>query len=127
MANKFTKSVLERQAKEMHATPTPEPIQPALSTAEPPAPVVETPAPIREPEPLPEPKMPMIAEKPAVKKSRATPDLSDYIIRNEGRTAKNKTFYLDRAVIDAVHRAASAQKITDSKLVNDILRKILDI
>ncbi len=41
--------------------------------------------------------------------------------------AKNKTFYLDAAVIDALHRAAVAQKVTDSKLVNDILRKILGL
>ena len=54
-------------------------------------------------------------------------DLTEFIVRDEGRMAKNKTFYLDAAVIDALHRAAVAQKVTDSKLVNDILRKILGL
>lgn len=127
MANKFTKSVLERQAKEMkvHAAqtsaPEPEPAPQTAAAPEPaPASVYEEPA-----EPAPAP-----AAKPAVKKavqSKSVPDLTDFIVRDEGRTAKNKTFYLDAAVIDGVHRAAVAQKVTDSKLVNDILKKILGL
>ena len=92
MANKFTKSVLERQAKEMR-------------------------------------QHPVRAAKPAGEGETAAPpvDLTEFIVRDEGRMAKNKTFYLDAAVIDALHRAAVAQKVTDSKLVNDILRKILGL
>lgn len=118
MANKFTKSVLERQAKEMKAQ-TAQPVQaiqppPALiqeeKQAEEAVVVKQTPA-----------------KKPAASKAGSTPDLTEFIIRDSSRTAKNKTFYLDTAVIDAIHHAAAAQKITDSKLVNDIMKKILGV
>ena len=72
---------------------------------------------------------PSPAKKTVQKKqpSKSLPDLSDFIIKESGRSAKNKTFYLDAAVIEAVHAAAEAQRITDSKLVNDILKKILQV
>lgn len=168
MANKFTKSVLERQAKEMKARsskPAEEGSRPAVpaapATAVPTSPVEPAPAepqpPIQteQPEPIPaasgttppadlpipaEPAAPSPSPAPEVPageggaKPRATrkaaaplPDLTAFIVRDEGRSAKNKTFYLDEAVIDALHRAAVAQKITDSKLVNDILKKILEV
>lgn len=54
-------------------------------------------------------------------------DISRYIRREPQRMAKNKTFYLDGDVIDAIKKTARTQKITDSKLVNDILRQVLGI
>ena len=84
---------------------------PAPKAAEPPA---EQPAPRARAARQPRPAAPPV-------------DLTEFIVRDEGRMAKNKTFYLDAAVIDALHRAAVAQKVTDSKLVNDILRKILGL
>ena len=132
MANKFTKSVLERQAKEMRQHParaakpagggeTPAQEAPAAAPA-----AQETPqtAPAAIPAEQPAPRA-RAARQP---RPAAPPvDLTEFIVRDEGRMAKNKTFYLDAAVIDALHRAAVAQKVTDSKLVNDILRKILGL
>ena len=134
MANKFTKSVLERQAKEqrLHNTAiakTEEPLQKAIDS-----PKAETAPPAAEisiktqssettqTSPVKKPQRTTVKNTPA-----PTIDLSDFIVRDEGRTAKNKTFYLDAAVIDAIHRTAVAQKVTDSKLVNDILKKILGV
>ena len=140
MANKFTKSVLERQAKEMRQHPA----RAAKPAGEGETPVQEAPAaapaaiPAEQPEaaaaPAPKAAEPP-AEQPAPRaraarqpRPAAPPvDLTEFIVRDEGRMAKNKTFYLDAAVIDALHRAAVAQKVTDSKLVNDILRKILGL
>jgi len=51
--------------------------------------------------------------------------LSDYMSLETERKAKNKTFYLDGAVIQALKKAATAQHVTESKLVNSILKKIL--
>lgn len=51
--------------------------------------------------------------------------LSDLFEQGGERKAKNKTFYLDNAVIQAIKKAASDYHITESKLVNDILKKIL--
>ena len=149
MANKFTKSVLERQAKEMRqhparaAKPAGEgetPVQEAAAVPAAQAAPQAAPAaiPAEQPEaaaaPAPKAAEPP-AEQPAPRaraarqpRPAAPPvDLTEFIVRDEGRMAKNKTFYLDAAVIDALHRAAVAQKVTDSKLVNDILRKILGL
>lgn len=52
-------------------------------------------------------------------------NLSDLFERGKERKAKNKTFYLDDSVIQAIKKAASDYHITESKLVNDILKKIL--
>ena len=144
MANKFTKSVLERQAKERRQHPDGQaegerqaPASPAGTAADTPledmhsgaAAQAEHPEPpaadsgSREPQPLP------AQPKARSKSAKAAPavDLTAFIVRDEGRSAKNKTFYLDAAVIDALHRAAVAQKVTDSKLVNDILKKLLGV
>lgn len=51
-------------------------------------------------------------------------DLSS-IIKKDERRAKNKTFYLDEDVIDAITKTAKKQKIAESKLVNDILKHVL--
>lgn len=151
MANKFTKSVLERQAKERRQHPDgqaegerrrqPPPRrrlcarraqrrirrlrictaarQPRRNTRSHP----RADSGSREPQPLP------AQPKARSKSAKAAPavDLTAFIVRDEGRSAKNKTFYLDAAVIDALHRAAVAQKVTDSKLVKDILKKLLGV
>lgn len=102
MANKFTQSVMDRLEKEAQlqkqaGEPAPEPAP------------EETPAP-----------------EPVTLQSMQT-DLDVYLHRIPGRVAKNKTFYLDQAVIDAVRRAAKSRKMTDSQLVNAILAKVLGI
>ncbi len=51
--------------------------------------------------------------------------LSDYMSLETERKAKNKTFYLDGVVIQALKRAAASQHVTESKLVNSILKKVL--
>lgn len=53
------------------------------------------------------------------------PSIEDYIDQTSNRKAKNKTFYLDCAVLDALKKAAQKQQIAESKLVNDILKKVL--
>lgn len=133
MANKFTQSVLERQykeaqeekrAKKQAASPVPSDDKDAPPSApEAQEPVVEAPVAIIKPAPKAERKpaaiAPTLAEVPI--------NLDAYIIKETERIAKNKTFYLDQAVIDAVKAAAKRQRITDSKLVNDILRKVLAV
>lgn len=57
--------------------------------------------------------------------SSATPNIGEIIRLNPARAAKNKTFYLDEDVIEALRDAAKEQKVTDSKLVNAILRTVL--
>ncbi len=129
MANKFTKSVLERQAKELKTHPAAPPAQ-AVPPISHPEPEPAAPERAQEQKPPVQPPVEPARQKTASPKpapARHTPDLADFIVRDEGRSAKNKTFYLDAAVIDALHRAAVAQKVTDSKLVNDILKKILGV
>ncbi len=53
------------------------------------------------------------------------PNLSEYLKGEEGRRGRNKTFYLDEAVIKALKEAASSANVTESKLVNSVLKKIL--
>lgn len=141
MANKFTQSILERQELlEKHRKPTGRAPEIASADAEPPAEKTsnlrldaasaektepEVSALNEQPETLAVPK-----KKSGGGKVKAEPkpvDLSAYLVPETPRLAKNKTFYLDTAVIEAVHEAATEQKITDSKLVNDILRKVLGL
>lgn len=119
MANKFTKGILERQEREYkqqhnasqeQAVPEPVPITTPPVTETPPAPPLE--------------KAPEKTLETAIPATLPT-DLETYIIRDSGRKAKNKTFYLDGAVIQAIKRAATAQRVAESKLVNDILKKVL--
>lgn len=56
---------------------------------------------------------------------QAFPNLDQYIEKTQTRKAKNKTFYLDIAVLEALKKASENQKIAESKLVNDILKKVL--
>jgi len=141
MANKFTKSVLERQAKERRAqsAATQPPASAAEPVAAPPAPESVDAPQTASVQPIEPPLQPPAAQSadaaplaaPVHRTSRAkkpvVPNLDAYIVRDEGRSAKNKTFYLDIAVIEAIRAAAASQKVTDSKLVNDILRKILGV
>lgn len=108
MANKFQKSVMVRNELEQQGPgEVQEPKQ--IQTREPP---------LREMQNLPLPNIP---------KRKAVPDLSEYIRPAPQRLAKNKTFYLDSDVIDAIRNTAKQQKVTDSKLVNDILRRVLEL
>jgi len=54
-------------------------------------------------------------------------NITEILNRETQRTAKNKTFYLDEAVITALRKTAKEQNVTDSKLVNDILRHVLNV
>jgi hypothetical protein len=53
--------------------------------------------------------------------------LDDYLRREPQRLAKNKTFYLDMDLIEAIRLAARREGVTDSKLANDILRHVLGL
>ncbi len=64
---------------------------------------------------------------PAPEATADYPDIGAYLRRDPQRAAKNKTFYLDGQVITALKAAAKEQGVTDSKLVNDILRKVLGV
>ena len=52
-------------------------------------------------------------------------NIGEYLSPSPARFAKNKTFYLDEDVISALKAAAQSQRVTDSKLVNDIIRTVL--
>lgn len=120
--NKFTKSVLERLEQEQQKQKTAPPVQ---------APVKQEPTPAAEPkskkktvtkkEPAAKPTPLVEPERPGV------PDLSAFLPQSPERVAKNKTFYLDEEVIDALHQAAKSQKMTDSRLANEILRTVLGL
>lgn len=131
MANKFQKSVLERLEQEnqrqkniaKQAVPTKAAVSEAVPTELPP--VIETP-------PVPE-AIPAVEEAhaPETLESPAAPvlptDIGDFLRPLPQRLAKNKTFYLDADLIDAIKATARQQGVTDSKLVNDILRRVLGL
>ncbi len=54
-------------------------------------------------------------------------DMAEYLRIEPSRSAKNKTFYLDVEVIEKLCEVARRQNVTDSKLCNDILRRVLGI
>lgn len=60
-------------------------------------------------------------------KEDSIPDISEYLRREPQRVAKNKTFYLDHDLIETIKSFARLQGVTDSKLVNDILRQVLGL
>lgn len=119
-ANKFTQSVLERLEQEAKAQKQDEKakksVSPATATAK--EEKVIPPAKFEEKQKV----LSIVQEKTA-----QIPDLSLFLQPTTDRNAKNKTFYLDTEVIDALHLAAKAQKMTDSRLCNDILKKVLGI
>jgi hypothetical protein len=49
------------------------------------------------------------------------------IISKTQKKSKNKTFYLDENVIISIEKEAKKQKVSDSKLLNDILKHIFNI
>ncbi|GCD12385.1 hypothetical protein [Clostridium tagluense] len=51
----------------------------------------------------------------------------DDIIDKSSKNSKNKTYYLETSAIDEVKKIAKKQKISESKLVNDILKHVLGI
>lgn len=120
MANKFTKGILERQEREYKKQKSvpPEPISMPDNLPE---------TPIISQEIQMETATPQITPTKTTKPSKpsAPKDVSAYIVRKDTRSAKNKTFYLDETVILAIKRAAASQQVAESKLVNDILKKIL--
>lgn len=132
MANKFQKSVLERLEQEnirqKRTTTQKSPAKPAAEIATEPA---------KQTEPLPE--LPVTAEAPVTGTESTAPvppeqpkaslptDIGAFLRPAPQRLAKNKTFYLDADLIDAIKATARAQSVTDSKLVNDILRRVLGV
>lgn len=110
MANKFTKSILERQEKERKTSPD---IHGSLQ-----------PAPQEANQPQIPPEQPPVIKKEEPKKQIG--NLSQYLTPKKQRQARNKTYYLDEAVILAVKCTAEAEHVTESKLVNDILSKLLN-
>ena len=53
-------------------------------------------------------------------------DLSSIIDIKE-KSGKNKTFYLDEEVIKNIKKYAKSQKVSESKLVNDILKHVFKL
>lgn len=119
MENKFTKGILERQEREYkkQKTTVPQNIQPTMSSFD------NTRA--TEKPQTKNKKQTMLQEKQQLPAMDLPDGLEAYIVRENRRKAKNKTFYLDETVIQAIQKSASTQHITESKLVNDILKKIL--
>ncbi|MFV0400438.1 MAG: hypothetical protein ACK5LX_07445 [Oscillospiraceae bacterium] len=119
-ANKFTQSVLERLEQEAKA-------QKQDEKAKMSAPPVATTSKEKDVILSAKPEKKQEVASSAQEKTAQIPDLSLFLQPTTERSAKNKTFYLDTEVIDALHRAAKAQKMTDSRLCNDILRKVLGL
>lgn len=112
MANKFTQSVLERLEQESKSSKQNQPQGKAL------APSVET----SEQKPLSQERSKEIKKEP---RKKTTDLLDQYFVSPSSREAKNKTYYLDQRVIDGIHQAAKKRGVADSRLVNDILSKVL--
>lgn len=124
MANKFQKSVLERLEEEAKRQSVNKkkaiPVEPVVS---------EEPVSMSEEEhTIPEEEtIDLIKEEVPSEREPFIPDISQFIRHETQRVAKNKTFYLDSDVIDSIKITAKKQHTTDSKLVNDILRKVLGL
>lgn len=85
------------------------------------------PEPSHEPD-TPQPQQRARAKAPRQKNAPINPELlQGFVIQDEGRRAKNKTFYLDEQVIDAIKQAAADKNVTESRLVNDIFRQLLGL
>ena len=125
--NKFTQSVLERLEQEAQLQK--EKQKESRTAAE-----IPTEKPEEEPEPIKAEKSPALKaaktkaqKRETVKEEPVIPDLSSILNQTPQRVAKNKTFYLDEEVIDTLKNTAKAQKTTDSRLCNDILRAVLGL
>lgn len=129
MANKFQKSVLERleqeatRQKQQSKNKSPEKRPEEMIKAALPAPTAEPQVPVIHQEP----EIFAPQEHPKKQELQILPDIGEYLRRDNQRLAKNKTFYLDSEVIEAIKATAKAQQVTDSKLVNDILRRVLGL
>lgn len=123
MANKFTKSILERQQHQPAAEPTP-PVEATGAAARPDSPELYT---IPAADPAPQPQQPAPAPAPKASAYQMPEGLAELLTPAPQRSAKNKTFYLDAQVIDAIKTVAKKQKITESRLVNDLLRRVLGL
>lgn len=53
-------------------------------------------------------------------------NLNDIIGKTE-KNSKNKTYYLEISVIDEIKKVAKSKKVSESKIVNDILKHVLNI
>ncbi|MGK0468463.1 hypothetical protein [Clostridium sp.] len=51
----------------------------------------------------------------------------DDIIEKKSKNSKNKTYYLETNAIDEIKKIAKEQNVSESKLVNDILKHVLGI
>ena len=130
MANKFQKSVLERLEQEADRQKKHKGEPPAKKT------VQRAPQENRNlgqdnkavVEEIPTPQdTPAVEAVTTVAPTRLPSDIGDFLRRTPQRQAKNKTFYLDGDVITAIKRTAKEQGVADSKLVNDILRRVLGV
>lgn len=143
MANKFQRGVLERLEQEATRNKNENKTKPApsktknnqspenIETKPNPRAKLSSPKETTEPIPIKEPEPQLEQETIPTEPKQAPPthqplaDVSDYLQREPTRQAKNKTFYLDGDVIKAIKATAKAQGVTDSKLVNDILKRVL--
>lgn len=100
MANKFAKAVEQRNSSE-HEQP---------KKAESPVKEIES---------------SVVKTEPEEKEPSTSFDLDSIIKKEPKETRRNKTYYLDEKVIIGILKMAKKQKISESKLVNDILAHIL--
>lgn len=132
--NKFAKSVLEQKQKEQEKpiqnselfSDQQQPSTPSHKSVDDDAQPVYPISSIED-----QPALPKISTKKPAPSAENTPtetfSLDQFLTPEQGRQAKNKTFYLDASVIDAIKKAARANHIAESKLVNDILKKVLQV
>lgn len=135
LTNKFTKSVLEREQKEQKSIESIVPVIKQPADIEKMIEATSEQVPVLPAEPIQFAEEPTTITPPPVIKQQSTPikktptptvmNLDAFLNPSENRQAKNKTFYLDTAVIDAIKQAATANHMAESKLVNDILKKVL--
>lgn len=126
--NKFTQSVMERleqDAKRQKEREQKQTKQPEKAEVKAEKPLLEVKKEVKT-EKVEQKKVP-VKKKATAKSKTEVPDLSDFINKTPQRVAKNKTFYLDESVINALSVAAKEQNTTDSRLCNDILKTVLGV
>lgn len=126
MANKFQKSVFERLEQESSRQKKiqPSPIKDAAGSN---PDSEQTTMPVNVEKAMPERSPNAKDNSISAGVERLPADIGAFLRPVLQRQAKNKTFYLDGDVIIAIKTTAKAQGVTDSKLVNDILRRVLDV
>ena len=123
MTNKFQKSVIERQKSEAARQAATLPAEKNQEIAQK---VAAATALIIEQQSAPKQERKTKRE-PSVKTTGFAADIASMLQVNIARNAKNKTFYLDSELIEAIKRAAQAQGVTESRLVNDVMRSVLGL